>query len=325
MKVLVTGATGFIGSHLVEALINENREVKVLVRSPELSGWLKNVNPISLVNGALENSDSLKKAVEDVDLIYHCAGAVKAVKGSHFFEVNAKGTENLLEAAAMHGKLKRFVFVSSQAAAGPSSLNTPTTEEDEPDPITPYGKSKLLAEKAVLDYADRYEVVIVRPPAVYGPRERDIFTYFKLASSGFLPKPGYGQKMVSLVYSSDLVQGLLLAGNKPEAAYKTYFITSGDHEWLEIGKAMTKAVGRGRVFPIPMTILYIAALLSQTVAKILRKPAALDLNKAKELGQKAWLCSSDKAKNELGYKPEWSLEKGMEATTAWYRKEGWIR
>jgi nucleoside-diphosphate-sugar epimerase len=325
VKVLVTGASGFIGSHLTEALLGKGFEVKALVRSPKRRGWLEGLEGIEIRYGALEDPASLERAVDDVDIVYHIAGVVKARNSAAYFQVNAQGTQHLLDAVMERTDgLTRFVYVSSQAVSGPSPRDVPLTETAPPRPITPYGQSKGEGEKRVLALKDRIPVTVIRPPAVYGPRDSELFHYFKLAAQGVVPIPGFGRRQVSLAYVTDLVQGLLLAGESPQATGETFFITSGDHDWDEIAKTLKGAMGRGKSLRVPVAAFYGVALLCEALSWVTRKPAALSLNKAKELTQPAWLCSSDLARDRLGYRSAWPLERGIESTAAWYRQVGWI-
>ncbi|MHC4942398.1 MAG: NAD-dependent epimerase/dehydratase family protein [Planctomycetota bacterium] len=326
MKALVTGASGFVGSHLTEALLKKGVQVRALVRGPDRLRWVKDLQGLEKAYGSLEHPSSLARAIEGVDLIFHVAGVVKAEKEKTYFAVNAKGTENLIEAALRNqDAIKRFVYVSSQAAAGPSSLDRPIDEDDPPRPITPYGRSKLEGERIVLAARDRLAVTVIRPPAVFGPRDVDIFLYFKMARQGFVPIPGFGKRRVSAVYVLDLVQGILLAAENPKAAGKTYFITSGDYDWIQIAGGLRAAVGRGMAVRIPSWLMQAVAAVSEAVGKLLNKPVALNRNKARELVQRAWLCSMERARKELGYHPAWPLETAMASTAAWYRDAGWIK
>jgi nucleoside-diphosphate-sugar epimerase len=326
MKALVTGASGFVGSHLTEALLRKGCKVKALVRGPDRLRWVKDLPGLDKAFGSLEEPASLARAMEGVDTIFHVAGVVKAEEEETYFLVNAKGTENLVEAALGNREaIKRFVYVSSQAAAGPGSLDRPTEEDDPPRPITPYGRSKLEGERIVLAARDRLDVTVVRPPAVFGPRDMDIFLYFKMARQGFVPIPGFGDRRVSVVYVLDLVQGLLLAAESPKASARTYFITSGDYEWPRIAAALRAAVGRGKAIRIPVWVMHAAAASSEIVGRLLGKPVALTRDKARELVQRAWLCSTQRAREELGFHPSWPIEKAMAVTADWYREAGWIR
>jgi dihydroflavonol-4-reductase len=326
MKALVTGATGFIGSHLTEALLSEGAEVRALARSPLRLRWLKDVAGIDVQYGTLEDEASLKQALRGVDVVFHTAGVVKAREARTYFQVNAQGTARLLDAVGQAGSgIKRFVHVSSQAAAGPGPDFEPLDEDAPPRPITPYGRSKLEAEKCVLEWKDRIPVTVVRPPAVYGPRDVDIFIYFKLAGRGIVPIPGFGRRMVSIVYVKDLVRGILLAAANRDAVGKTFYITSGDHDWTEIAKTLKQAMGRGKAIRLPVTMLKLAALISETFSCLGQSAAAFNRHKALELTQRAWLCSSERARRVLGYRPEWPLDQGMRVTAAWYRNAGWLQ
>jgi len=326
VKVLVTGATGFIGSHLADALTKSGLTVKALVRDPGRLRWLGDINGVEVCRGSLESTDSLAEAVRDVEIIYHTAGMITARNEKEYFDVNAAGTENLLDAAERSARsLERFVLVSSLAAAGPGRPDAPLDESASPRPITPYGRSKLAGEEIALKRSSRLPVTIVRPPAVYGPRDAGVFTFFKLASLGIIPIPGFGRRMVSLAYVEDLVQGILKAGTHPLATGKTYFITSGDHEWDEVARALKSAVGKGVIVRLPVALLYAAALLNEAAGRMTGTARTLNIHKARELKQRAWLCSSRRAMDELGYNPGFTLEKGMKITAEWYRKAGWIK
>lgn len=325
MRALVTGATGFIGSHLAEGLLRKGAKVRALARSADRLRWLKEIEDVEVVFGSLEDSESLMRAVDDVDVVYHAAGIVKARSAAEFFNVNTRGTENILQAVmASKGTPPRFVFVSSQAAVGPSRLDEAMDESAPANPITPYGRSKLKAEEAVLALKDRIPVILIRPPAVYGPREADLYMFFKLASRGVVPIPGFGDRMVSLTYVEDLVQGIILAGTQPEALGKTFFITSGDYDWRELASTLAAVIGRGRIIRLPLTALHMGAIFYEVAALFTRKAPALSRDKARELGQRAWLCSDRRAREVLGYRPAWPLKKGLSATAAWYREAGWI-
>jgi nucleoside-diphosphate-sugar epimerase len=326
MKALVTGATGFVGSHLAEALLEKGAQVRALARGPDRLRWLAGIPDVETVFGTLDDRESLDAAARGVEVIYHCAGVVKADRPEIYHRVNGAGTKNLLEAALAHAEgLKRFVYVSSQAAAGPSRLDRPTREEDPPRPITPYGESKRAGEEQCERLRDRLPITVVRPPAVYGPRDVDILAFFKLASAGVVPIPGLGERKVSVVYVKDLVRGILLAGEHPAARGETFFITSGDHTWPEVAGALREAVGRCFPLPIPAAVFHGAALLGELYGRIFRQPVALNRHKARELTRRAWLCSREKARVMLGYEPGPTLAEGMKETAAWYRSEGWLR
>ena len=186
MNVLVTGATGFIGSHLAERLLADGHRVRCLVRRTANRRWLGDPR-LELADGSITEPSSLPAAVAGIDIIFHVAGLTAARSREEFFRGNHDGTKNMLEAAARAGKPLRFVHVSSQAAAGPSPTATPIDESFPCRPITAYGESKRAAEEEVLKYADQFPITIVRPPAVYGPRDNGVYTFFRQSNPAFFP------------------------------------------------------------------------------------------------------------------------------------------
>lgn len=325
-KALVTGASGFVGSHLTEALLRNGMKVCALVRDPERLRWLKNIPDVELRYGSLENPVSLEQAVEGVDLVFHSAGLVKAGDEAAYFHVNAEGTENLLQAVEKKApKLERFIYISSQAAAGPGRLDAAVLEDEHPHPLTPYGRSKLEGEKRVLERADRMPVTLIRPTAVYGPRDSEIFIYFQMAAKGFIPIPGFGERKLSLVFIDDLVDGIVRAAATADAKGKTYFIKSGDYGWPELARALKEAVGRGLPIRVPAWCMQLGGRASEFVANHTGKAVAFNRHKALELVQRAWLCSGERAERELGYLPQWPLQKGMAVTAKWYYDAEWLR
>lgn len=329
MKALVTGATGFIGSHLTELLHSKGHDVRVLVRKTSNLRWIKDV-PTEQVVGSLSDTESLKRAVEGVDYIYHIAGVVASKTRDGFFRGNVSATSNLLDAVMeVNPGIKRFVHASSFAAVGPAvAEDMPVEEEREFQPITTYGESKAEAERVVNRYKDRLPVSIVRPPAVYGPRDIGVYSFFQvMAKGGFAPLIGFGRKVVSLVHVEDLVRGFVLAGEEEKAVGQTYFISSDEfYTWEQVGKVAAEALGRkrARYLRIPHAVVFGAAGLSGFFGKFQKKPPILDLEKGRDITQPFWICSVEKAKSELGYRQNMTLRDGVYQTAAWYKKEGWI-
>lgn len=321
MKAFVTGATGFIGSHLVEALFKRGYSLKCLIRSHSNLKWLESLC-VQTIQGDCLKADTLNDALEDVDIIFHVAGLTKATRDEDFFTVNTEGTRNIFQAALKHCKnLKRFVLVSSLSAAGPSLNGKPITEETEPHPVSAYGKSKLMAEEIVLKEKDRIPVTIVRPPAVYGPRDRDFFFFFKLINMGIFPY--WGKSYYSIVYVDDLVEGIILAAEKPEAEGQIYFFTDNEtYSNDEIAATIAEALGKNPFkLPVPKAILTGLALMG---GKILSNPSIFNKDKAREIKYNNWTCLSEKAQKELGYEPKVKLREGMKWTANWYRLNRWL-
>ena len=207
MKALVTGATGFIGSHLVEALVQRGAQVRCLVRDKRHLGWVKD-SPVEFVVGNCQEKDSLKQAVQDVDQVFHLAGVTTAVKEKTYFEVNGLGTENLVQACIENNtRLKKFIYLSSQAAAGPGLSGGKKNESDPCEPVSPYGKSKLLGEKLALSHSHELPLLILRPCAVYGPRDKGFYAVFKCLSKRIKPCLSGHDQHISMCYVQDLVRG----------------------------------------------------------------------------------------------------------------------
>jgi len=326
MKALVTGASGFIGSHLVEHLLERGFTVRVLLRATSSTAWLENL-PLEKANGDLFQHDRLAEAVNGVDYVFHSAGLTKAKHPEEYFRANTEGTANLLGAVLpIAPSLKRFVLVSSQTASGPSPSSTPITERHPPNPITTYGRSKLAAEREVLKYADKFPVTIVRPPAVYGPRDKDIFEFFNTFRRGLQPMVGFHEKYISLIHVLDLVRGIVMAGESNAARGNTYFISSQRaYGWKEVGEITRRAMGRRALrVRIPEPGVYAIASIAQFASLFSPKPALINLEKARDMVQDFWTCDGSKAQHDFGFVPEISLEQGIEETVAWYRKAGWL-
>lgn len=324
MKAFVTGGTGFIGSHLVDALLDDDTydEVRCLIRNNKK--WLKGKD-ITPVKGDLDDLAALQKAVRGVDVIFHIAGRVMAPTYQELEHANVDATENLLRVAQKEGNPK-IVVLSSLAAAGPSG-DRPKIEQDSMEPVSMYGRSKKQMELCIHDIADQQtSITILRPPAVYGPREDQIYSFFKMVDKRICPIIGDGEKPeVSMVYVGDVVQGILKAAKQTTPGVHTYFITDGKpHTWNEIRGTTTTVLGK-RNIPI-----YVKPGLVQKIARTVEKAASffgvypvLNREKAKEMVLE-WTCSSAKAQKELGYHPQYSLEEGISRTIHWYQRHHWL-
>jgi nucleoside-diphosphate-sugar epimerase len=323
---LVTGATGFIGSHLVDLLLKQKYAVRVLLRKTSDTVWLKGL-PIDYVYGDLFDGDALRQAVAGVDYVFHSAGVTKAKTAEQYFRGNTEGTRNMLDAVSQHNSgLKRFVQISSQTAAGPSPGMTPVTEEASPHPITTYGESKLRAEEACAERRGTIPITIVRPPAVYGPRDKDIFEFFKTMSKGLQPMVGMKEKFVSLIHVGDLVRGFVMAATSAKASGQTYFISSSQiYGWKEVGEVSRKVIGKNAFrIKIPEAGVFAIAAVSEFFGLFSRKPVLINFEKARDMVQNYWTCDSSKAQRDFGYVQEIGLEDGIRNTVEWYRSKGWL-
>lgn len=327
MRVLITGATGFVGSHLVETLAvpETGRAVRVLTRASSDVSLLEGLG-VERVTGHLGDLAALEKAVADVGVIFHLAALTRARNEREFQAANETGTRLLLEAARASGSVKRFVYVSSLAAAGPAREGRPVTPDDVPGPLTAYGRSKLAGEKACGDFREAFQVAVLRPPAVYGPRDRDLLVFFQLASRGFLPVPGGPVRSLQMIHVGDLARAIAAAG-LAEGATGVYHVAEAQaYAWMEVLESVSRAVGKaGRRIPIPQSLLRMAGGLSGALGRLSRRPPIFDGDKARELLAPGWLCETDGAKRDLGFETAIPLERGLKETAAWYRGRGWLR
>lgn len=323
MKAFVTGGTGFIGSHLVDTLLDDPgvRKVRCLVR--DRAKWLEG-KAVEMVRGDLFDLAALTRGMEGADVVFHNAATLQARDQARFDQVNVQATESIVRIAARSG-VKRLVVLSSLAAAGPSG-STPRTEEDPAEPITAYGRSKLLMERRIREIAPAgLQVNILRPPAVYGPREEQIFSYFKIAKYRLSPMLGRPETGISMVHVRDLVQGIRLAGEFGEGGVDTFFLSGPEVvSWPRIHKATDSAFGR-RSLPLwigPGTVRNLAGLVERTSGMFGAYPV-FNREKARELVQQ-WTCDHEKAVRVLGYRPRIGLEEGIRDTIDWYRRHYWL-
>lgn len=320
MKALVTGGTGFIGSHLVEALLREKFDVYCIVRNPLKLRFLQGLN-VKLIQADLSDKESLKKIDWSFDYIFNLSGITKAVYPEEFFKSNYLGTKNLVEAVAeAQPKIKRFIHVSSLAAVGPCLEGKPVTETTEPHPVSEYGKSKLLGEKTVESFKDRLPITIIRPPAVYGPRDTDFLTFFKFIKKGFVFY--FKEGVYSLVYVRDLVEGIIQATYSEKAVGECFFIAdSRPYTTEEIIEVISEVLQKN-----PRRIK-ISEKIGQILIRVFQKfdkKSIINTDKLKELTQPCWVCSTEKAERMLGYKSKTTLKEGMLWTAKWYKINQWI-
>jgi len=323
---LVTGATGFIGSHLTEALVQKGFHVRCLVRNTRHLGWIKNA-PVEIVTGNCQEPNSLKHAVKEVDQVFHLAGATMAVNEKTYFEVNALGTENLVKACIENNtRLTKFIYLSSQAAAGPCRIGQKKQESDPCKPVSPYGKSKLLGEELALSHSRELPLLILRPCAVYGPRDKGFYTFFKCLSRHIKPCLSDNNQHISMGYVQDIVRAILLAAEARTKNGEIFFLSDGhDYRVTEIGDIFAQAMAISALrIRLPKQMLFGMALISECFSRISGKPSVMSRGKIAELTQQNWLCDISKANALLGFEPRISLSRGAELTVAWYRNENWL-
>ncbi len=328
-RCLVTGAPGFVGGHLVDALLDHGHHVACLVRSTSDTRRLEALRakrrPIELVRGDVLDPASLPAAIRGVDYVYHVAGLTKSLDPARYFRVNADGTANLLDACLGADRLQRVLVLSSLSALGPARPGHPLAESDTPRPITPYGASKLAAERVVARYRDRLPITVVRPPAVDGPRDRDTLTVYKLVNLGIRPVP-IPRQVLSLVDARDLARGIITAAEAPAGVGQTYHVANRSPiGYADLARKIARALGK-RCVPVPIhpAIYLIGGALGQTMNRLSGKARILDVNKAREGMFLAWTCSAERAWLDLGFECKIPLEQGLRDAVAFYREAGWL-
>ena len=329
MKISITGGNGFIGSHLIDKLLARGAEISCLVRRTSNLRWLEG-KKVRLIEGDMQSHDALRELVIDADYVYHNAGIVKSKTRDGYFEGNTVATKNILDACKRYSThLSKFIFISSQTAVGPSpDLEHPVDESTPCRPITAYGESKKAAEEVVLSMKHELPVTIVRPPAVYGPRDTEIFIFFQTIRKGLNPMIGFDDKRVSLIHVHDLVDGIILAGESSRSNAQTYFISSEEYYgWKECGRLAAEKMGKQSPLRIrvPHFVVYAIAAIAQLVSTFQKQAATLNIEKARDITRTYWTCSTAKAMQELGYRQRTSLAQGFENTIQWYFDQGWLK
>lgn len=316
--ILVTGGTGFIGSHVLGRLAAAGEPVRALVRRK--TKLPAGVEPAyaDLAEGA-----ALGEAIRGVTAIIHIAGVTRAIRPADYYRGNVRATENLARAAAGQGI--RFVHVSSLAACGPCPGSAALNEEYEPAPITHYGKSKLEGEHAARAHVP--DAVIVRPPVVYGPRDTGVYSILKSVSRGIVLQIAGGERWFSMVYVDDLVDGFLAAVRTPRAAGRTYFVSHPDPlNWGGLGAEAARIMRRSPItLRVPVPAAYAIGWFGEAWGRLTRQPGFVTREKITEATRPRWVCDSRRASAELGVGPYTSLTAGLTRTLAWYKEAGWLK
>jgi dihydroflavonol-4-reductase len=333
MRALVTGASGFIGSTLIEELNRLGIEVRALMRSTSLDENLKGLQYEKAI-GNLSDSESLKKAVQGVDLVFHLAGVIAAPNESGYFSFNAEGTRRLADAVAQcNPGLKRFVYVSSLAAGGPSNSAGPRCEVDADAPVSAYGRSKKAGELALLKYKDVFPSVILRPPLVYGPKDKAMLMVFQTAAKGLYPKiptaSASGEKYYSSIQVTDLIRGMIQAAMAPLETVPSgevfYLAHAQFNPYADIMEAVALKLGRKPVtLKIPKWFLASAATAATWYGRATGKMTPFNRDKLNELLPDYWTCSPQKAERLLEFKAEYDLKTGLNHALDWYVRHGWL-
>ncbi len=324
--VLVTGANGFVGSHLTEALLAREYRVRCMVRESSDVQYIEHL-PVEWAHADLRDAGQLRRACQDVDIVCHCAALTRAVDEETFLRVNARGTEALARAAmeASPG-LQRFLYISSQGAAGYADGPDDYLDESRlPRPLDWYGRSKLAAEQALHALDGHLPVTILRPAVVFGPRDRDVYTYFDLVNKHLELSLGREERWLSLIYVHDLVDLIILALESERAVGQTYFATAWATTYTKVGRMVARVMDKRTVrVTVPLVALEPIVLVAKVQERLTGKPALLNEQRVLNMRQPYLLYSGEKAQRELGFAPKHDLETALIETAAWYREHGWL-
>lgn len=324
MKALVTGATGFVGGHLVDQLLARGDTVTALVRSQARAASLAE-RGVALVLGDLNNHDALRTAAADQDVVYHAAALTGAIDEAEFISANRDGTANLARACVATGGRQRFVLISSMAAGGPARRGMPRTEDGRDQPVTMYGRSKLAGERVLRE--ETLEWTILRPPTVYGPRDRDnLLTVFRATRLGFAPVFGDGSMELSLIHVVDLAAAIVHAGTRPGLGGRVFYV---NHPETVTSADLVRAIGRSlghevRLLPVPEWLARGLLTVSGTTAGLLRRKTILRADKANEFYQPAWTADPTAFVTATGWRAAFDMQGGIRDTALWYTSNGWL-
>jgi len=326
MRAVVTGAAGFVGSHLVERLLDRGDEVVAIERPRAQRGWLKGLD-LEFHTCGLDDPSRLGTLVKGADVVFHLAALTEARTPAECYAVNTRGTANVVRAAAAVGSSPpRLVFMSSLAAVGPSRPDTMLDGDSIPMPLSHYGRSKLQAEAVIHAYADRVPAVICRFPAVYGPRDRVVLKLFRMVTHGFALTVGPWGRKVSLVHAVDAVNGLIAAAESPCAPGRTYYLAHPvPTTWGDFVGAVGASLGRDPLrVSLPVGAARVVAVAAEVAARMRRQAAVLNRDRVREIAQACWVCDTRSATIDLGFLPRFPLQRGVDDTASWLRRVQWI-
>jgi nucleoside-diphosphate-sugar epimerase len=327
MKVLLTGASGFVGSHVADALAARRIPLVLLLRKTSRTALIeRHVRDAEVRLGSIEDDASLRAALDGVTHVVHCAGLTKAVRNAEFYEVNQAGTRRVVEAVnERRGEVERLVLVSSLSAAGPALPGRPARETDPPRPVSEYGRSKLAGEREVTERCTT-SYTILRPPSIYGPRDAEFLRLFKAARLHLLASFGGGRQELSFVYVKDFAEAVVTALAHPAADRQTFFVA---HPEPSTASAFARRIADAlhvRTVPValPNAALWPVCAFEEWRARLRGKANVLSRQKYPELCAPAWTCDPSRLRDHLGFTCPTPLDAGIRQTLEWYRDNGWL-
>jgi nucleoside-diphosphate-sugar epimerase len=327
MKVLVTGASGFLGSHVAQQLVEAGHPVRALVRKTSDTRLLRTLPILELFEGAVEDRGSCFEACRGMDAVVHGAALVKARSAAEFHLANVVGTQNMVDAAAAAADtVRRFVLVSSLAARAPSPDGRPLPPDAPPRPVTTYGRSKLGAERIALAAKDRVHVVAVRPTGVYGPRDREMLQLFQYARARVLPFIGDPDGNLTLIHGEDCARAIVLALGADVPSGRAYDLDDGrTYTRRELAEGLERAVGKKALlrFPIPAVVARAFGAAGGLYGRVANKAVMVTREKVDELLAQ-WVGDSSAARAELGFEARFAWPEGACQTADWYLANGWL-
>lgn len=336
MKILITGASGFIGGFLVGEALNRGYEVWAGVRPSSSRENLQDAR-IKFIDLKYNDLIALTAQLSDFaakegawDYVIHNAGLTKTLDKRNFFRVNAENTHRLIEAlSASDCKPKKFILMSSLSSFGAVDEKTfqPIRLDDPQKPNTAYGKSKLEAEN-YLRSQNYFPYIILRPTGVYGPGEKDYLVELQAIQSGFDFVSGFTPQRLTFIYVKDLVKAAFLAIENATVNNKAYFVADGDvHTDTEYSRLIQELLGKRFVLHarVPMWTAHIACQCSEWMGKLLKKSMTLNTDKYIILKQRNWICEVAPIQDDLGFKADYPLRRGLEECIRWYRDHGWLK
>ena len=330
-NILITGASGFIGSYIVEEALRQGMETWAAVRKSSSREYLQDER-IHLLELDLSSRERLVQQLEgySFDYIVHAAGVTKSLHAEDFWKVNTEGTKNLVDAILqLQMPIKRFVYLSSLSIFGPIAERQPyreITEDDIPKPNTAYGKSKLEAERYLDSIGNNFPYIVLRPTGVYGPREKDYFLMAKSIKGHVDFSVGFRRQDITFVYVQDVVQAVFLAFDHGMSGRK-YFLSDGKvYQSSAFSNYIHEELGRPWWIRLkaPIWVLRVVTSIGERVGHLTGKITALNKDKYHILKQRNWRCNIEPTMDELGYHPHYDLEKGVKLTIAWYKENNWL-